>query len=481
MDEHKPVDDAVVIGGGLAGLAAAIRLKEHGVKQVTLIEREERFGGLAISLRYDGLSTDLGPHRLYTELPEIEAFYREIAGPSVISVRRRSSMFLQGKFLHYPLRVRDLLAGPGPLNLMRFGASWAAAHLHERLKHPPKGDFEALMASAFGRALYDYLIGPYTAKVWKTDPRRLDADAARVRVSAGSLMKMVRGMFINEQKGRQTALRQFHYVKGGAQTLVNHLVEHAHVAGARLLARHELAGFQLGPDGAILAVEARARDGQIRTFPAQRVVSSIPMPALARCVHEALPLRADVLREADSMRYLNLVFVFVVIKRGEVRGDQWTYFPESQYVFNRASEAKAFDPSMGREGRSILAVETTCLPGEGFWVEPDEAVIEQVMPQLYRTGIFSAQDVLSTHVYRLPFAYPVYDVGYRAKLDAVLKELARVGNLVTTGRQGLFSFNNMDHSMYMGIKAADCCATSDRPAARWLSEKEDFKNLRIVD
>ncbi|MGQ4511317.1 hydroxysqualene dehydroxylase HpnE [Streptomyces sp. DW26H14] len=61
-----PADDpvsgqAVVIGGGLAGITAALRLAEAGLR-VTLAEGRPRLGGLAFSFRRGGLTVDNGQH-----------------------------------------------------------------------------------------------------------------------------------------------------------------------------------------------------------------------------------------------------------------------------------------------------------------------------------------------------------------------------------------------------------------------------------
>jgi squalene-associated FAD-dependent desaturase len=59
----------VVVGGGLAGLAAATRLVQRG-HEVTLVEARARLGGATFSFERDGLAVDNGQHvllRCYTE------------------------------------------------------------------------------------------------------------------------------------------------------------------------------------------------------------------------------------------------------------------------------------------------------------------------------------------------------------------------------------------------------------------------------
>ena len=44
--------DIVVIGGGAAGLAAAIKAKEKGIKNVIVIERNDNLGGILFLRRF---------------------------------------------------------------------------------------------------------------------------------------------------------------------------------------------------------------------------------------------------------------------------------------------------------------------------------------------------------------------------------------------------------------------------------------------
>jgi hypothetical protein len=68
-------------------------------------------------------------------------------------------------------------------------------------------------------------------------------------------------------------------------------------------------------------------------------------------------------------------------------------------------------------------------------------------------------------------------------LAKVFQGLRSIENLISSGRQGLFNHNNTDHSILMGLRAAETLAEeSTRPASdRWYDRVEEFKHLRIVD
>ena len=74
MTEQK---DAVIIGGGSAGLAAALRLHERGIRNIIILEREKQLGGILRQCIHDGF----GLRRFGKSIsgPEYaEAFIRQV-------------------------------------------------------------------------------------------------------------------------------------------------------------------------------------------------------------------------------------------------------------------------------------------------------------------------------------------------------------------------------------------------------------------
>src|SRR5204863_3309523 len=58
-------------------------------------------------------------------------------------------------------------------------------------------------------------------------------------------------------------------------------------------------------------------------------------------------------------------------------------------------------------------------------------------------------------VFRIRRCYPVYSTGYKKHLDLVVNYLKTFDGLMPIGRYGAFKYNNQDHSILMGLLAAE--------------------------
>jgi oxygen-dependent protoporphyrinogen oxidase len=112
--------DVVVIGGGIAGLAATYELRRRGVN-VLLVESGERLGGVIRTDRFDGWVIDGGPDALLTQKRAAVALCGELGLTNrlVSTLMPRTAYVLrgarlhpipEGSFLGFPVRARALAA-----------------------------------------------------------------------------------------------------------------------------------------------------------------------------------------------------------------------------------------------------------------------------------------------------------------------------------------------------------------------------------
>jgi len=480
---HSP-PKIVVLGAGLAGLSVArTLLEQEGVGQVTLLEREERPGGMARSVEIQGLISDLGPHRLYSALPEMRAWVQRALGASLLCVNRSSRMFAQGRYLRYPPSPQELLRAFGPLNMARFAGGYLSAKCRAVSGHLKPDSFAGVMERNFGRPLCEALVFPYIRKTWKLEPERVSARAAQTRATMGGAWRMVqRLMHPHEEPGQETTLRQFQYVRGGIERLAEHLAHGIEKLGGRIVCQADIQSLERDGHRIRRLHFLNRNSDETETLDCDFVFSTLPVPALLQRL--ILPRFAsdEPYHAAQALRFLAARLVFAVVRRSSLGRDHWLYFPEAHPTINRAYEPRNFDSSLGREGRTLLCLEGTTLEETGKEGTGDAQLAEQFVREIVSTGLFSESEVETTHIERLSEAYPLYEIGFERHLNVLETHLRRFENLISLGRQGLFQHNNMDHTIFTGLRAARCWAESQNPIATWFEEEVPrFHQFRIVD
>ena len=93
----------VVLGAGLAGLSTALHL--DGRREVTVLEREDRVGGLTRSFHVDGFTFDLTGHLLHLRRPEVQALVSRLMPDGWRRIERRSYIQTHGATVPYPFQA----------------------------------------------------------------------------------------------------------------------------------------------------------------------------------------------------------------------------------------------------------------------------------------------------------------------------------------------------------------------------------------
>jgi protoporphyrinogen oxidase len=461
----------VVLGAGVTGLAAADRLLEIGGCEVTVVEAESVVGGLAATIVRDGMATDLGPHRIHTELPEVQDLLPDLIGDRLLRVQRSSRMYLGGRWISYPLQAREVLRALGIGRVLRFGAGLAAARIVGLFSRKPPATFEDAMKRAFGAAAYRAVFGPYARKVWRTEPSQLSAEIARVRLPeqgmSASFGRVLRGA---------GPVREFLYVRGGIGQLSDRLAERVKQRGGRILLDSRATHLKPGPKG-VGALVVLQPSGTV-SLDADAVISTIPLPLLGAMLPSADPMMRAALA---NLEYLSILLIVLVANRERISPDHWLYFPQEPPSLTRACEPKNFDASLAPADKSCLCCEITLRRDETRWEKSSDNIAGKVERELAATGLLSQGNIVSHFAVRKDWAYPIYRLGFEKTLATVWPFLAHVPNLVTTGRQGLFNHNNIDHCLVMGRRAAEAVAANLTPARAWYDSLGQFAEFRILD
>lgn len=146
MEENK-VWDVIIIGGGMAGLAASVYLARAG-KSVLLLEKAPALGGRASTTKKAGAMLNLGPHALYVNGPGAKVLRELGVQPQGAKLNMTSAAAVFGSrqgeggqiaFAHQ-LMIGTLLTWSEKMEFLRFFTSLRKFNVQE-LDHVPIGQF----------------------------------------------------------------------------------------------------------------------------------------------------------------------------------------------------------------------------------------------------------------------------------------------------------------------------------------------------
>lgn len=440
-------EPVVVIGAGPAGLTAAHALVKRGEKPVVL-EKDRQVGGIARTEQYKGYRFDIGGHRFFTKVPEVEALWREVMGPDFIRVKRLSRIYYEGRFYNYPLEPLNALSNLGLVESCRIVLSYLKWRL---FPHPVEETFEQWVMNRFGGRLYARFFKTYTEKVWGIPCKQIRADWAAQRIKGLDLRKaIVNALFgVGEAK---TLIKEFAYPRLGPGQMWERFAERVQAGGGEV---------RLGVDVVRLVrrewrVEAVVGHvgGRPVEFRGRHFLSSMPLPALVARLDPPAP--AEVQEAARRLRHRDFVIVCLIVGRAELFPDNWIYIHSPEVKVGRIQNFKNWSAAMVPDpSKTALGMEYFCTVGDALWEMSDAELIELARRELEQLGLAKGEEVEDGTVVRQRAAYPVYDGTYRAALEVIRPYLQRFENLQTMGRNGLHRYNNQDHSMLCALRAVD--------------------------
>ncbi len=429
--------DAVILGGGLAGLTTGYLLGQAG-RSVTLVEREASLGGLARTVETRGFCFDLGGHRFITCDAEVDAFVRELLAGDYLEVDRSSRILLGKNWFHYPLRPLNALSGFGIPTAAKILGDYAAERVKACFDSTPPVSLEDWVVRHYGRRLFALYFKDYSEKVWGIDCRNIAPEWIEQRVQGLSLGAAILNALIPRfGTARSTLATRFLYPPLGIGQIAEHMGQRMDGA-TRILNSTRVVRL----DHADERIRQVTVDNGNHTdiLHGVDIVSTIPLQSLVTALHPRPP--APVLAAASRLRSRDLVVVAVMINKSRVTEHTWIYVPESKIP------------------KTLLVAEYFCFRGDTIWNRTTSEATRLTVDGLERLGLIDKREVLNSVVLRIPNAYPLFEVGFKEHCECIHNYLDRFDNLHVAGRGGTFRYYNMDHAIRSGMDIAGRLSTN---------------------
>ena len=183
------------------------------------------------------------------------------------------------------------------------------------------------------------------------------------------------------------------------------------------------------------------------------IISSMPITLLVNNMDD---VPGEIKEATRQLKFRNTILVYLKIEGRDVFPDNWLYVHASDLQMGRITNFSNWVPEINNgEKATIVTLEYWAYDEDELWNTDNDLLVELAKGEMRKTGLIGQLEISAGHVVRIPRCYPVYQKGYKAPLKKVEDFLTSVKNLSVIGRYGAFKYNNQDHSILMGIMAAE--------------------------
>ncbi|MEY4545494.1 MAG: hypothetical protein RL685_1689 [Pseudomonadota bacterium] len=390
----------VVIGGGLAGLAASYDLVRAGA-HVTLLEAAPDFGGLASSFRLEGYPVE----RFYHFICRADRHLQDLLGELGLTRelawhQTKTAFYHEGKAYPFgsPLDLLNFSAIPWSQRV-RFGLHVLRSRYRQQWRWLDQVPAKPWLIESIGERAYEVIWHPL------------------LKVKFGDYHDKVSAAWIWHRIWRVATSRRsllesetFGCLSHGTATVVEALVEWLRKQPNAVVCANARVQPLVIRDGRVVAV--RTGDAE---YPADAVISTVALPALGRLVPEDT---RPYFQNARSVEYLGVVCMLLSLKR-PLSGNFWTNINDPRISFNGVIEQSALNQNLRTRGLHVLYVPFYLPTSDPRYSADDAALFREYVPMLRLLNPdFDESWVKEYHVFRTPYAQPVFTTNFVAKMPA---------------------------------------------------------------
>ena len=478
-----------IIGAGPAGLTAAYELlNKSNEYEVIILEESDCFGGISRTVNYKGNRMDMGGHRFFSKVPEVNEWWEKMlptqgalpyddvvlnrtsttvqGGPNPEKVdrvmlrrNRLSRIFFNSKFFDYPVSLKfATIKNMGFGTTLVVGFSYIKTIFHKR----EEKSLEDFYINRFGKKLYSMFFENYTENLWGRHPSEISPEWGAQRVKGLSIKAVLKDIFgkIFNKKNRKvetSLIEEFAYPKLGPGQLWDLTAADFEKMGGTIIKNAKVVNIQKDGDNVVTGL-VYEKDGQRITVNGDYIISSMPVKDLVMGMNDVPKQYAKI---AEGLPYRDYMTVGVLIPHlnlknetktktiGDIVPDNWVYVHDRNVKMGRFQIYNNWSPYMVEDiEHSIwIGLEYFCNEGDEMWSMTDDDFAKMAIKEMVTMGLISKEDdVLDSHVERVKKAYPAYFDTYD-QMDDLRKYLDTIPNLFCVGRNGQHRYNNIDHSM----------------------------------
>lgn len=428
----------VIIGAGPTGLGAAWRLKELGINDFVILERQAYAGGLSHTFTDEkGFLWDIGGHVQFSHYSYFDDVMDSVLASDQWLVHpRQSYVYMENQFIRYPFQRNISTLSTQTITDCMNG-----------LRNRPTGsvaNFRDWIFQSFGDGMARHFMIPYNEKVWAYPPEKLSHSWISERVATVDLAEVEASLAKTKAEDDWGPNAVFRFpLNGGTGEIWKRVAD-------KIGKRH----FRFNTHaGRIQSDHNMVSLGNHKYHSYEALLSTIPLDKLTKKI---APLADEISHRASDLLHSSTHVVGIGL-RGQtpdnMKSKSWMYFPEGNSPYYRVTVFSNYSPNNVPQTEPYWSLMTETSESSYKAVDKKQ-LVRATIDALIEDGLIeSSEDVVSTYHHSEDYGYPTPSVERDDILNQVLPELEKE-NIYSRGRFGAWKYevSNQDHSFMQGVE-----------------------------
>ena len=419
----------IILGAGLSGISTAYFLQgERGYDDITLLEMENRPGGLCRSIKKNGYIYDIGPHILFSKDKEMLDLMLSVLDEGKNDLVRSNQILYKNKRIQYPFE-NDLSKLPKK----------DLDYCINAFNHNPYEDYEVnnmiqFFLKTFGEGITNTYLRPYNEKIWKYDPAFMNTSMVD-RIPKPTPEEIRRSAVGETVQGYLHQLYFSFPAKGGIEAVPQGFIRRLDSNKCKIELNSEVKSIvKKGKKYEVIAGNKK--------YEADLIISTIPIQALTKVYANATE---ELKYKVSRLRYNSISISFVKLPY-DLCGENFAFMiPDKDIIFHRISKMDFLGSEYHHsKNESTYMVEVTYRENDQVDLLTEEEFKEHIREGLVSIGFAKKKiDVEFIDITKYQYAYVIYDIDHSNNMEYIRNFFKNEG-IVLNGRFGNFEYWNMD-------------------------------------
>ncbi|MGC8927963.1 MAG: protoporphyrinogen/coproporphyrinogen oxidase [Myxococcota bacterium] len=423
--------DVFIIGAGPAGISTAYFLKSHSV---TIVEKEERAGGLMKTDYYENSYFDKTGHLLHLKTEELKRIIEYELNVPLKHIKRNSKIFSHNVFTEYPFQIN--LYGLPKEVIARCLKNFLAVRLTKKKRR--YNTFKDFIYGEFGTGIAEEFLIPYNSKIWTVNPEEMSAGFCEKYIPIPQIEDVIDGA-LGITKSDVGYNSSFYYPeRGGIESIIKGFLRKLFVD---IIYRTQPTRINLKRQEVILSNNL--------VYKYKFLVSTMPLNQFINIIEDA---PEEIKRSAEKLRNTEVCYFNIITKRVTDNIPHWVYLPERDIPFYRIGSYSAFERSLTEEQYNTFYLEFSY---KGKTICDSGNLERRIPPLLKRLGfIRDDADIISIRPFFINCAYVIFDRNYQKATSTIFDFLQKRG-VFSIGRYGRWEYSAMQDALLQGKETAE--------------------------